>query len=415
MPHEAFRLRNEGESALKNSLNPGEIPDEVSGTTQGKVRFLDYLAILMKWKNFIIINCVLVVLIAVLIAFTLPKWYRATASVLPPKDQGMLNMLAAPSSLLRGLSSVQRLGGMGGNTGAYNYIAILKSRSAMEAVVKKFDLLAVYEIADSSMEKAVGQLVANTAFDFQDEDYITIDVYDRSPERAAAMANYFVDVLNNLSLRLGTQEARSSREFIEQRIEDTQDSLHAAEEALKTYQERSGMMMITPEQTSGISAIADIYGMKAKKEIEVGILERTVAPDNDALRQAKLELREIEKKLATIPEAGLETFRLYRTVAAQQKILEVLLPLYEQAKINEQKDMPVLLVLDRAVPPERKVKPQRLLIMLSAGFLAFFLMIALAFLMEGLAQRTRTTTTLEERLRRFVMRISSLYRTRAEL
>jgi uncharacterized protein involved in exopolysaccharide biosynthesis len=252
----------------------------------------------------------------------------------------------------------------------------------------------------------------NTSFEYQDDDYITIDVYDKDPQRAAQMANSFVEILNQMSIVLATQEARNNREFVGHRVETTKDSLRLAEEALRKSQERSGMM-ITPEQTSSISAFAELYAMKAKKEIEAAILERTVTGTNEALQQVRLEVREIDKKLATIPQAGLEALRLYRDVAMQQKILEVLLPLYEQAKINEQKDIPVLLVLDKAVPPERKVRPQRLLIVLTVSSLFLFLSIALVFGMHGLISRIDAGTALEKRLRESVTRIASVYRVDA--
>ncbi len=36
-----------------------------------------------------------------------------------------------------------------------------------------------------------------------------------------------------------------------------------------------------PDQnTSSISAVAELYAMKAKKEIEIGILERSLSPNN---------------------------------------------------------------------------------------------------------------------------------------
>ena len=80
--------------------------------------------------------------------------------------------------------------------------------------------------------------------------------------------------------------------------------------------------------------------MKAKKEIEVGILRRTVSADDVRLKQAELELRELERKLSTFPGVGIESLRLYRDLAIQQKIIEFLVPLYEQAKVDEQKDVP---------------------------------------------------------------------------
>lgn len=369
----------------------------------------EYLNILWRWRKFIFINTSIVIVCAVIISLILPKWYKATASILSPKDQGLLNFFGTSSQVLRGLTSLPRIGGFSQNPGAYNYFAILKSRSTMESVVKEFNLMQVYEIDDSSMENTLKILRNNVAFEFQDDDYITIDVYDKDPIRAAAIANYFVDILNTMSIKLATQEARNNREFIENRLNSTKGKLHTAEEALSKYQEIKGIM-ITPEQTSTISALAELYATKAKKEIEIAILEKTVTQDNESLHQLTLELKELDKKLATFPQAGLESFRLYREVATEQKILEVLIPLYEQAKINEQKDVPVLLVLDKAIPPERKAKPQRSLIVLSSTMLFFFFSILVVFIMQAIIHRRDTAKTFERKLQRYVHKIATLYR-----
>ena len=392
--------------------NLGTVSDAQGNGERQHVGFLDYLAVLMNWRKFIVVNFLVVTALAVIVSFLLPKWYKATASILAPKDQGLLNIFGGAGSVLKGLSALPKIGGFSQSPGVYNYFAILKSRSTMESIVQKYGLIPIYGIDDSSMEKAVKELRENTSFEYQDDDYITIDVYDKDPQRAAQMANSFVEILNQMSIVLATQEARNNREFVGHRVETTKDSLRLAEEALRKSQERSGMM-ITPEQTSSISAFAELYAMKAKKEIEAAILERTVTGTNEALQQVRLEVREIDKKLATIPQAGLEALRLYRDVAMQQKILEVLLPLYEQAKINEQKDIPVLLVLDKAVPPERKVRPQRLLIVLTVSSLFLFLSIALVFGMHGLISRIDAGTALEKRLRESVTRIASVYRVDA--
>lgn len=375
-----------------------------------KADFLDYLFVLYKWRRFIIINVGIVVVLAVTISLLLPKWYRATASILPPKEPDMLGSFGAATSVLKGLSGARGLKGLGQNQGAYNYFAILKSRTAMEAVVRKFDLISVYDIPDTSMEKAIKALVGNTSFETQDEDNITIEVLDKDPQRAADMANYFVDLLNQISMQLGTQEARNNREFIEKRLEACREDLRNAETALQKYQEKSGIIVAVDPSTPGVSAIAELYGMKAKKEVELGILKRTVSSDNTIVRQAELELRELDKKLATFPGVGIESLRLYRNLAIQQKILEYLIPLYEQAKVDEQKDVPVLLVLDKAVPPERKVKPQRVLIVFLSSTVSFFLFLLLSFVLHGLARRRDDANTLRRKLHGVSLRLAGFYR-----
>jgi uncharacterized protein involved in exopolysaccharide biosynthesis len=52
--------------------------------------------------------------------------------------------------------------------------------------------------------------------------------------------------------------------------------------------------------------------------------------------------------------------RFYRDLEIQNKILEVILPMYEQAKVEEQKSIPSILFIDKAVPAEIKYGPKRL-------------------------------------------------------
>ncbi len=348
-----------------------------------KDRLLDFFIELLRWKRFIITNFLVVTILAVIISLILPKWYKATSSILPPKDQGMLNLLGVSTSSLRSLSLGQRLGNLANqNLGAYNYLAILKSRTAMDSIVRAYNLIDVYSISDSSMEKAVKALEKNVTFEIQDENYITITVLDKDPRRAADIANSFIDILNTISIQLGTLEARNTREFIEKRLDMAKNDLRKAEDSLRTYQERSGIVISPDAGTSGISAIADLYAMKAKKELELSIAERSVTSENSILQQLRIELNELNKKLAKVPMEGIESIRLYRNATIQQKITEYLLPLYEQAKVDEQKDIPVILVLDNAVPAEHKYLPKRMIIVATAGGLS--LLVSLSVVLGSL-------------------------------
>lgn len=359
-------VRNEGGSDLQSSKIH-------------RSDFLDYLRVVLKWRKFIMINLGAVTALAIIISLILPKWYKSTVSILPPKEQNALNPFGAASSMLRGLTSASSLGGFGQTLGAYNYLAILKSRSAMESVVDKFDLITVYDIGDSSIEKALEELESNVAFEIEEDEYITIEVYDKDPQRAADIANYFVDLLNKISIELGTQEARNNREFIGKRLENIKVDLRNAEDSLRRYQERTQMIVSPDPNSSGIASVAELYGMKARKDIELGVLRKSTTKENALVQQLEIELNEISKKLNSFPEIGIESLRLYRDVAIHQKILEFLVPLHEQAKIDEQKDVPVILVLDKAVPAERKDKPKRSLIVALAAVGALVLSLLFVF------------------------------------
>jgi len=317
--------------------------------------------------------------------------------------------MSSASSVLKGIGGLSKLGGLGQKSNNYNFFAVLHSRTTMEAVIKKFDLISVYDVSEHSLEKTIKELEDNVAFEEQNDDNITIEVYDKDPKRAADIANYFIEVLNEVSIKLGTQEARENREFIENRLTDVKRNLGATEDALSAFQKKSGMI-ITPEQTSSVNAIAPLYVMKEKLELEVAVAEKNMSTNSPALEQMKLELSELNKKVSGIPETGIQSLRLYRDAAIQEKILEFLVPIYEQAKIDEQKDVPVILVLDRAVPAEHKTKPHRLLIVFLSGTLSFFLFVLLTFILHGLSLHPGELQSLERKLYYYARQIATLYK-----
>lgn len=107
-----------------------------------------------------------------------------------------------------------------------------------------------------------------------------------------------------------------------------------------------------------------------------------VGADNQALQNVRIELSELNKKLSNIPELGTASLRLYREYLIQNKIYELLKPLYEQVKFQEQKDTPSVVVLDKAVPAERKTKPKRLIIIAASCISSLLLSLIAVALVE---------------------------------
>jgi uncharacterized protein involved in exopolysaccharide biosynthesis len=111
-----------------------------------------------------------------------------------------------------------------------------------------------------------------------------------------------------------------------------------------------------------------------------------------------------------VPELGLQYLRLYRDYEIQNKLLEFILPLYEQAKIEEQRDVPVVQVLDRAVPPEKKARPFRTLIVVSVFASALTLFVVLSFINESFLKREKILNSLELKTYGFVKKVAKIYK-----
>src|SRR5439155_12519989 len=80
------------------------------------------------------------------------------------------------------------------------------------------------------------------------------------------------------------------------------------------------------------------------------------------------QMAQLDAQLRALPETGLELVRLLREVKKYEQIYALLTSQYEEARIDEARDVVTVDVLDVPVPPERKARPHRLLITF-VGFL----------------------------------------------
>lgn len=343
--------------------------------------FFNFLLTILKWKKFIIINLIVVLIISIVIAFLLPKIYYSSASVLPPKEEMSIlggSGLSGLTSVMREFSSIKGIGSLG-NKNTYNYLVILNSREVAEKVIKKYNLQEIYGYPNS-MDKTLKAYYQNVIFEVQEEGNLEIGFYDEDPQRAADIANYLVDLLNERSYELSVTEARSNRKFLEGRVNENMDSLKVAEDQLKDYQEKHGIFTI-PEQTGALlEASSKIYAEKIAKEIEIDYLSKMFSNNNEILNSARMQLDAINKKVNDLPSLGIEYLRIYRNILIRTKILEYLRPMLEQAIYQEKKDVPVIVVVDKAKVPEYKAKPKRIIVIGSSvlGWLIITIIIVLS-------------------------------------
>jgi len=363
---------------------------------------IEFLSIVAKYRKFISRFVLSVTVITTVVVFLSPKWYKSTASVFPAEKTELLSAFSGLSSIARSFSPSRALSALGSNPEADRYMAILKSGTVLGAVIEKFKLDSVYDISNYKMEKTTKELLSNTEFTLEPEGNITITVYDKDPQRAADMANYFVELLNRTNSELQVQNARGNREFIEQRYNKNLADLAAAEESLRVFQKRYGIIAM-PEQTeASIKAAAEIAAQLALKEVQLGVLRRTQSADNPAVVAGQIEIDELRNKLtqmgsagATVgrdmhifvpfskaPDLGMEYLRRYRDVEIQYKILQIIAPLYEQAKVEERRQTPSVIVLDKAAPAERKARPKVALWALLAILVSLLISLMVVFLLE---------------------------------
>lgn len=366
---------------------------------------LDFAYVVVKRKRLVGGVFLFAAILSVIVSLLLPKWYRASATIMPPrKDLGLFGIeqsLPMSSFNLLGFSDE-----------TLKYKAILESRVVAEKVIRKFDIMGRY--SKKKLDDALKYLSKQTDIQINEENTITVAVLDRKPKIAAAMANEYVRLLDSLLTHFDVEKARNDRIFIGRRLEQNKRDLAQAEEKLKEFSLRYGAIDLPSQTQAEIENAAEVQAKIYATEVELGVKLRYLSPKHDEVKRLRFQLDELKRQLASmkfgpvsslenrngtngvvipfqhIPDLAMQYARLYREVEVQSKLYQFLMQQYEQARIREAKTTPVVQVLDYAVPPERKAKPKRALIVASATLLATLLAMLVAVSQERIEQTKRS-------------------------
>jgi uncharacterized protein involved in exopolysaccharide biosynthesis len=362
--------------------------------------FRNYWNALVKHKFRIGIVAVTAFVISSVISFFLPKTYVSTAGILPPQ-QAVSSSIDTGSSFPEGLNGISR-NFMGIISTTNLWVGILKSQTLMDGIIARFNLKDLYTA--ETLEDARKVLEKRVIIKRSREDIIFISVEDKEPERAAELANAFIDELDRKNKNLVMTAGKRVRVFIEKRLHEAKEDLEKAEDQLKTFQEKNRAVRLDEQSKAIINAIGVVKGQLIAKEVELQTLrsyETSHHPQVDILNTEVEELRkrlnELEEgkqeSLSTknedifiptirIPNLSLQYARLLRDVKVQETLYEFLTTQYEMARIQEAKDSPTIQVLDVAKIPERHIKPRRKLIVLLSSIIAVFVAVSISFFME---------------------------------
>jgi uncharacterized protein involved in exopolysaccharide biosynthesis len=338
---------------------------------------------------------VTVAVLSVIISLLLPVWFQATTRLLLPEGSGGSGLSAVLDEFSPAAAAL--LGSGGGDTN--RYFSILSSRRVMDRVVETFELETEYETTDGDTPRssAIEMLRDNVTFVIDDEfEFLAIEVFDRDPQRAAKMANFFVAELNRVNSELLSQNAANYRRFMSTSLQDTEASMDSALARMQRFQEEHGVIDLPTQTQTFLESIAGLRAQVLQAEIRADVLERQFGPNNAQVRAARdaVDVAEAQYRAALegserllpipqsdVPELARQYAKLKQEILIQGEILKFVRPLYEQARFDEQREKMAVQVLDPAVAPEKKAKPKRSIIVILAtasGFLLALIYVLLA-------------------------------------
>ncbi len=299
--------------------------------------------------------------LALLLAVVWPRSYMAQASFTPEQPSG-----ATGSAIASAIGSIGSLGGLmgsvggvptslasGGSTSPDFFVSLLQSRELLTATLTSaFDDPAepgrrrpLVELlrprggtAARRMGNAVRKLEKQAAPSVDRRaGIVSLRVTLPDPELAAAVANRMTELLNQYNLERRQFSSREQRRFISGRLAQAEQELRTAERAESAFLVQN-------------------------------------------------------RGFAGSPRLEEQALRLAREVRVQQDVVLGLRKSFEDARIAEVRDTPVLTIVDHAAPPDRPANPKPVLWAVLGGIVGGFGVLVYVF---TAAARTRAARVAE--------------------
>jgi len=365
----------------------------------------------MSWHDtlhIILINVKTIFKITVLSTFVLflvllfiyPHSYKAQVVVLPPERGSSMGGL---SSLLSGNDYSDLLPSGISNASSQLYIEILKSRSASLYVLKKLNLQNEYDKKD--IFNAAKKLSDNLEIDINKEGIIKLSVevktnpvpfiFDNENDKkklSADLSNTFIEALDKINREKLVSKSRRARIFIEDQLQQTKIKLDSVETALTEFQKKNKTISLPDQIKSAIETAANLKTEIVKTEVELGLLKYNASESGRAFNSLKKKLDQLNAQYSKIelgsedyfvafkdiPELGKELSVLMREVKIQNEVYMLLQQQFYKEKIQENRDLPTIEILDEAIPPNAKASPRTITSSIAGGIF-IFLLISLIF------------------------------------
>jgi len=351
--------------------------------------------VLVNIKTILKITAISTLTIFLVLYFLYPRTYNATVVVLPPEKNSSIGGLG---SLLATQDLSNLITGNISSASSQIFAEILKSRSASIYVLNKLNLQKEYD--EENIFEAARKLSDDLNIEINKEGVIklSVDVKSRylplifndenlDKKLSADLSNSFIEALDKINRQKLTSKSKRARLFIESQLIETKSKLDSVENELMVFQKKNKMISLPDQLKTAIESAAKIKTEIIKTEMELGLLQYNVQIDNKLYQSLKRKLEQLKDQydkmemgnqdylvaFKDIPEIGKELAGLFRDVKIQNEVYMLLQQQFYKEKIQENRDLPTVEVLDEAVAPIKKSSPKVVYSTIFGGILVFLL------------------------------------------
>lgn len=350
-------------------------------------------------KKFLVIFIGLSVILTGIYSFIVPHQYLATATVLPPEDEGGSSNL---SGFLQSISGGISLGGLSKGVKIDLYIDMLKSRSVAKYIIEKCELKKLTAFRQENEDVMIDMVSSLIEAEPNRSGLMFVYVTIATPylpgskdkkfaaELAANIANAAVEGLDFVNREKSNLKAKKKKNFITRVLVDNRIKLDSIDAELEKFQKENKLVAIDEQTKAILENIVGVGLQLSKAEVELGIVQQQYEMNAPQVKAYQRQVDDLRKQYEKTQQGGLipsdqfsiplgnvpNLVRYYTSLLRDQKILTQLNMYLETQKyqeaIEEESDIPTVQVLDEAFPPYKKASPSRLIMLVLAFFISSF-------------------------------------------
>jgi uncharacterized protein involved in exopolysaccharide biosynthesis len=359
-----------------------------------KLSLLDLLLVLARQRYVILGTSLLFGVLALIWGLLQPKMYESAVTVLPPAQmvtRGVGGSLGDLSSALSMASSSPF------KSSEDFWISVLKGRTITERVVKSQNLQQVYHV--HLLSTAAGLLRKHTSFEADKAGLITIAVRDKDPQRAAQIANAYIDSMHQSMSDMAIDDANQRRAFYNSQVEQERGNVEKAENDLMEVERKTGVIELGGQTAQAIREIADLRARITLLTVQLQSLRTAATDENPEVQRLKSEMAADQEQLTRaesqringtlgvigaqdVPQDTLDYIRATRDLRYHQSLYEALGKQVQAAQMDEARSAPMVQIVDAAVPADHPAGLGRGALVFIALIVGFLVGIGLGLLRQ---------------------------------
>lgn len=342
-----------------------------------EIDFLDILLILAKKKWFIFWVTFIVSIGAVTYSLLAPQIWESSAEIMSiSSDSGGFPLN------IGGLGNLGSLIG-GNNSDASKLVTIINSDPFSEKIIKKFDLIKYFNLSETDSLKIRDKSLLRLKGDIlktylnPETNVLTISIATTDKYLSAKIANYYCELLDDYNRNNSMSKGREKRIFIQKRVDQVNQEIDKLGEELKEFQIKNNVVALDEQSKSLVNIYSTLLEKKVENDIAIDYAKKFLTKNNDNIKNLINKQKIVNEKLksfegtndkrisdytlpfSSIPELELKFGKLQAKLEVRKKVLEILIPQLEMAKIEEIKDLPTIQIISKAMPRGYRKSPKR--------------------------------------------------------